>query len=66
MRHPGLPGDQLAREYLTMLVKSHRCIEVNALTHAKEGRDARALNFKDVVIGADGEVVAGQGERHVR
>lgn len=31
-------------------------------THAEEGRDARALDFEDVVVWANGEVVTGQSE----
>lgn len=34
--------------------------------HAEEGRDAGALDLQDVVVRADGEVVAGQGESQVR
>lgn len=33
--------------------------------HSHEAADAGALNLEDVVIGADGEVVAGQGEGEV-
>jgi hypothetical protein len=33
---------------------------------AHEGADAAALDLKDVVVGADGEVVAGKGEGEVR
>ena len=33
--------------------------------HAKERRDTRSLYFKNVVIGPDREVVAGQGEGEV-
>ena len=33
---------------------------------AHEGRDTRALDLKDVVVGGDGEVVAGEGEAEVR
>lgn len=35
------------------------------LTHAKEGRDARALYFKNIVIRPNGEIVTGQGEGHI-
>lgn len=34
--------------------------------HTHEGRDARALNLEDIVVWADGEVVAGKGEGQVR
>lgn len=34
--------------------------------HAHEAADARARDLQDVVVGADGEVVAGEGEGHVR
>src|SRR5687768_4959853 len=33
--------------------------------HAHETADARSLDFKDVVVGADGEVKAGEGEAEV-
>jgi hypothetical protein len=33
--------------------------------HTHERRDARALDFEDVVCGADGEVVTGKGKRQV-
>jgi hypothetical protein len=33
--------------------------------HTHEGRDARALDLKNVVVGADGEVVAGKREGKV-
>ena len=33
--------------------------------HAEESRDTRSLNLEDVVVGTDGEVVAGQGEGEV-
>jgi hypothetical protein len=33
--------------------------------HAHECRDARALNFEDVVERSDGEIVAGKSETHV-
>lgn len=34
--------------------------------HAHEAADAGTLNFQNVVIGADGEVVAAEGEGQVR
>lgn len=34
--------------------------------HTHERADARALNLEDVVVGGDGEVVAGQGQGQVR
>lgn len=40
---------------------THRLGEV----HAHEGRDAGALNLKDVVVSRDGEVVAGEREGEV-
>ena len=56
-------GVPLAQESVTQDGKrAHGLREV----HAHEGADAGALDLKGVVVGADGEVVAAQGEGQVR
>lgn len=53
----------LAQERITQdSQRPGRFRDINAL----EGRDTRTLHVEDVVLGADGEVVAGEGEGQVR
>lgn len=65
--------DTVAAEVVDGVVSAEESITENGKRtsrggdiEAHEGRDTRTLDLKDVVVGANGEVVAGQGEAEVR
>lgn len=66
-------ADTVATEVVDRVVSAEESITKNGKRtsrgrdiEAHEGRDTRALNLKNVVVGGDGEVVAGESEAEVR